>query len=117
MKILLSLVATLTLCTLSFGEVTSEQVKGYWKFEYGDEQIRITTITSYLPNGIYTDEGTVVITLGKEEQKIPYTILGRWSVDQGILVTVIEESSSPVIRKGMEIRSKLISATNEKNRL
>ena len=114
MKTLLHGLLPFILAPLLFAEITSKQLEGYWKFSLKDEGIAISSISSYLPNGQYTDEGSVVMTMGDKEEKVSYGIIGRWELIGDNLVITVSESSAPQLYpKDMVIKSKITKITED----
>ncbi len=89
-------------------------IVGHWKFEHEEGGIKISTVTSYLQGGIYTDEGKVLLSVGKDRKEVPLSLLGTWKLDKGFLVIEISDSSaSTIYPKGMVFRSKIVTITKE----
>lgn len=114
MKTLLHALFFFVLAQALFAEVSTKQLEGYWKFSLKDEGIAISSISSYLPNGQYTDEGTVVMTMGDKEQKLTYGIIGKWELlGDNLIITVTESTAPQIYPEGMIIKSKVAKITNE----
>ncbi|MBC8127522.1 MAG: hypothetical protein H8M99_10325 [Gloeobacteraceae cyanobacterium ES-bin-144] len=114
MKTLLHGLLPFILAQSLFAEISNKQLEGYWKFLLKDEGIVISSVSSYLPNGQYTDEGSVVMTMGDKEQKLSYGIIGRWELVEDNLVITVSESTAPQLYpKGMIIKSKITKITEK----
>jgi len=114
MKTLLHGLLSLFLAQSLIAEITSKQIEGYWKFSLNEEGIEISSVSSYLPTGQFTDEGTGVIVIGEKEEKLTYSILGRWELVGDILTITITESSAPgLYPEGMIIRSKVTKISDK----
>lgn len=89
-------------------------IVGHWKFEHEEDGLKISTVTSYLPGGVYTDEGKVLFAAGADRKEIPLSLTGTWKLEKGFLVIEISDSSAPAIYpKGMVFRSKIVAVTQE----
>ena len=74
----------------------------------------ISSISSYLPNGQFTDEGSGVITIGEKEEKLSYSVLGRWElVGETLIITVAESSAPQLYPEGMIIKSKITKVSDK----
>ena len=114
MKTILHAIFSLILAQSLVAEITSKELQGYWKFLLKDEGIAISSVSSYLPNGQYTDEGSVVMTMGEKEQKLSYGIVGRWELAGDNLVITVTESSAPQLYpEGMIIKSKITKISDK----
>jgi len=114
MKIILHSILSLILAAPLLAEITSKQIQGFWKFVIEDEGIKISSISAYLPKGVFTDEGSVVMTLGEDEEKLSYSIIGQWELEDDTLIITVTKSSAPQLYpKGMIIRSKVTKASDK----
>jgi hypothetical protein len=115
MKTLLHALFSLILAQSLVAGITSKKLEGYWKFSLKDEGIVISSVSSYLPNGNYTDEGSVVMKMGDKEKKVSYGIIGRWKlVGDNLVITVSDSSAPQLYPKGMVMKSKITKISEQK---
>lgn len=96
-----------------FGEITENQIQGDWGFGFSDKDFTRASISSFLPGGVYSEEGTINVRFDGELQKFPFRIRGTWRFENGTVVISVKQSTAPdFIKAGTIEKYQVFKITN-----